>query len=428
MGRYSPTVLPDFGGEGFANDLARAFDSYDTRKRRTQQDRERTEDRARAAETSDLSYFEHGGRRGTPPVERGRTVELPAEPNIPTSLDFSFDRQTPAAGPLDEDAFGQGFAQELASAGPSARANRQASPLETPQDFSTPARGLPAQRHPGAFDPNTRSFGGSPAQFQTAARAASRSVDLGPTGRYTPIDDSHYIDESATPSAERQADRLTQMQVAAAFRDNDIRTRNEGALSLEQLRQQGRQQLRDKINSAQVTQILMRGEQQGKNQAAHDSRVTTRQVSIGARPATAGQREANAMKAAEGVIAASQGDYNAAVDWLENTQEGGSAKTAGLERRHLYAALGKYEQNVTNRAVSLQTGTMGVEPAKAVENVTTTRSTVRGGKDPKSTPTASAAATDAAAREAWASKNPPTAGETREQYKARYEASKKPKP
>lgn len=395
--RYGPGVLP----ESLDLDLgavARAFmagrDRKHARRREQQHDVERGEDRARTRESHDLNYYERGGRRGTPPADRGHTVEFPPEPNFPSFGEAL--RVAEAAPPepdvLDPASFGPALGKAFRTMGPRGgpSAPMEPSPLEAPVELMGSPMGapggsaggsestaIPATRHPGAFDPATRTFGGSPMQMAVTAAhtrpgaaggpGGGRRVDLGPTGRYTTIDDSHYIDELATPAAERAADREGQMNLASALRILEIGARGEQASGLEEQRQKNRLELRDRINAGNIAGILKRAE-------------------AGGRPATAGQVEANANKAADGIIAAAQGDYNKAKDWLENTEEGRDFAKHGLARRHLLAAFGRYETATTTRATMQQTGPLGVPPADAVRNVQQTRTEVRGSKEPALTP------------------------------------------
>lgn len=224
MGRYSPTIVPDFGGEGFSDALARAFEQRDLRKRRETLDDERR--KQQRIENAGRGVFE-----GPLPPDPGNTsITLDRPATVPPDLDLAhaFDPHAPAsapASPLDSENFDAALSTEFARGGPTgspfrgAGTGQPASPLQEQPDFSQQSRGMPAPIHPGAFDPATRTFGGSPAQFAAAQQhtertqsrtpdaAPGRSVNLGPTGRYRRIDDTHYIDETATPEARQAAAR-----------------------------------------------------------------------------------------------------------------------------------------------------------------------------------------------------------------------------
>lgn len=360
---------------------------------------------ARATDAFDEQEYEHGFRRGEVPIS-------PALQSIYNSM---------------------GGFQGSGAAGDPVRASRAAIPdVGLTHSTSAPS----AQAASAGIDANG-----------LAAALRDRTMTLRPprepmpgafdgTGfsgitrpRFEQVKDGLYVDNTATPRAEAARDRSAQTRAAADYRRGDIRARGDeaadlerarqgGREDLERLKQQGREKVRDKIDAAGVNAIVLKE----KERAAR-----------GGTAATEGQRETNAMKVAAGIIAANDGDYNAATDWLTNTEEGQSAANAPgvkLERRHLYAALGTYEKSLTDRAVSLQTGVMGAQPGVAAGNVKRTRTAVSTGDAPRMTPkgaTPPPPPSDAEARAAWASANPPQPNETREQYQARYQSSKKAK-
>lgn len=289
MGRYSPTVHPepiDFGG--IAEAFLSSLDRRRQRKREEKDDAEDQQDREEVDLDRRIRRSQLGVREGTPPADDGYTATIPGPPDIPESLDFDVAPRRPAPmSPLEDESFGQALAQELATGGPMPRAAGGAGSGRSPLQESPT---LPAQLHPGAFDPATRTFGGSPLQLATAIQALQsggrealqgRQVNLGPTGRYTQIDDDHYIDETATPSAERHADRMTQMEMAAAFRERDIGLRGDEREEIERLRQTGRAETQG-----------TRDDRADRRSEAHDTRVTSRtRESDRTRASTANQRE-----------------------------------------------------------------------------------------------------------------------------------------
>jgi hypothetical protein len=288
MGRFSPTVLPDYGTDALAAAFARTLDTVDRRRRQSKLDTEHAEDRARAKEMQDLSFYERGGRRGAPPAEDARSVTLPGEFDIPDTLDFGLGptRTPAAASPLETDAFSEALGRELQRGGPTGSGARAStSPLTTAPNFSDAAPSntrTPASRHPGAFDPASRTFGGAPAQFATTAAAAksrrpdpwstaggARTESLGPTGRYTVMDDDHYIDETATPAAERAAEREQQTLLSAALRGDDVLQRATQQIALERARQEGRIEAQRERDGAAATRS-----------SEHDQRIAALQKEL----------------------------------------------------------------------------------------------------------------------------------------------------
>jgi hypothetical protein len=446
MSRYGPqSVTPNLSGPLLADALSSIGTAIGERRRRRQVEADRAvRDREQAA-----ADYGRGIRTGTPPSEDVR-IGLPdvnaGLAGVPSSADLSRELRggdsihntleappAPANNPLTTLPSNADLSRSLRGAPSGTSAPATAAPADNPMaeyfpglsdailNQSIPQRpasvlnDTPAADardnaivHPGAWDAATRSFGGGPLQMATAERHANagRTITLPSSSpRYAPLDESHYLDTFHTPEAERDRDRQSQAELAAELRRMDIAARGNQALTLEDRRQQGRVNLRDRINSSQILGILTRGDVQATNdaardtrrgdqQAAHDARVTTRQEALGQRPITATQREHNAITAADGVIAASNGSYDDALDWLRNTDEGQAAAGAGLQPRHLYAALGKYQNLTTSQAISLERGTMGQEPVGAVGSVRTTRDIVTGKGKPGSTPSKPAGSTD----------------------------------
>jgi hypothetical protein len=300
MSRFSPSVAPepiDLGA--VAQAFAQMKDRRRQRKREDQLDVEHAEDRGRAREAQDLAYYDRGGRRGKPPAEDARTVTLPGEFTLPNTLDFGVGDTPAASSPLDPDAFSEALGRELQRGGPTGSAPpASTSPLTTTPNFSDVTRDTrtPASRHPGAFDPATRTFGGGPAQFATTAAAANsrrpdpwsaaggaRTEQLGPTGKYTVIDDNHYIDETATPAAERAAQREQETLLAAALRGDDITQRAQQQITLERERQEAR-----------LAAQTAREDAAAKQSAEHDRRIADLQKELAdLRAHTAGTRDAD---------------------------------------------------------------------------------------------------------------------------------------
>jgi hypothetical protein len=393
VSRYGPSVLPQ------SFDLSQLSDAFlEGRDRKRRRRRDDATD-ARAQESHDLEYYERGGRRGPTPDEPSRRVTIPGAPDIPETLDFGTDddvQDPPSArSALLPGSFDAALMAELTRGGPTGSGADQGfrtplTPQLQDQGFRKPS--TPAQRHPGAFDPATQTFGGSPLQMavtagSAAAKRGEQQIDLGPTGRYTTIDDNHYIDEFATPRHERAQDREAQLALSAAFRSSDITQRGDAAIALETLRQQGRQNLRDRMSAAALAAIQARGVEQRRTNEA-DPRPGRRAAAGGAggvKPQTGNSREANAIRMADGVVSAAGGSYDAAVEWLESTEEGRSAQLNGLEKRHLYAALGKYLNAATDAATRMQTGASALEPEEAVQAQAQTRAAIAGRSQAKGT-------------------------------------------
>jgi hypothetical protein len=233
VSRYSPGVLPSYG-KPFTQALADAFDDFEQTRRRRLDDAGKATERAAAKERGDLEYYERGGRRGAvPDDDHGVTLNLPDVANAfragpPASLPGVGTGNALTAPPPPAEP----FALDPQMVASSLRTGAGRTP-STSDPGNAPARsgaanemlGMHAATHPGAFDPTTRTFGGlgldratgTPApDFLSGAPATdsgstvARSVQLPPIGRYTRIDNSHYIDELATPRAEQERSRLEQ--------------------------------------------------------------------------------------------------------------------------------------------------------------------------------------------------------------------------
>lgn len=385
MSRYGPGVLPQgFDARGIVDALLRGVNTtrgiQDDRRQRTRQDAadERLQD------LYDLQFHERGGRYGEAPFTAAD--ELADEPLPRTSVTSS---APPVHDPAGEargiDVAGLStIAQDLTAL----RGSGPAAPAPTPGEF-IPGQGFAGLSRP-RFEPRYE-------QVRPEIPGQQRGI---------------YYDREESPAGIARADRAATREDNQAARAHEIGLRSTAAANLEGMRQRGRLELRDKINQAGILAIQTRGAEQRRTDVARGSTAA-------GRGQTANSREANALKIAEGVIVAAGGKYDDAVDWLENTPEGQDAAKNGLAKRHLYAQLGRFIAGTTKQAVSLQTGTMGVDPEKAVQQVETTRDRVSAGAR------SAAAPPDAAARDAWSKANPPLAGETLDQYRARYEASKK---
>lgn len=353
MSRYSPTVLPQ-GNDALARALEELAGTFDVARERRRQERAD----ARAEDAFDLDFYKKGGRRGTMPGEPTRASTSAPPARAPD--DFDVVTQFPPAGgggggrPDDFDVVSTESGMDVASLGEVfTELNRR-----PPMTSSAP-------QSPGAFVPGQGFAGVSRPRFEQIRPSRPGREGL-------------YFDRELSPEGEARADRQATREDNQAARAHEIKLRAEetrrtegdrqsGRLALEQLRQEGRNALRDKINAAGIVQIKARGEQQRQTNAAKPGAGST------VRPQTAGQRESNAMKMADGVIQAANGSYDDAVDWLTNTPEGQSAGTNGLEKRHLYAALGKYIKGTATEAGRLQTSAGLYTPEESTDMVQKTR-------------------------------------------------------
>lgn len=365
MSRYGPQVLPsgvnplavalDRLSQGWMTGVDRARTSEDRTIAASERERaHQREDVAdtRAADAFTEGEYEHGFRRGEAPIS-------PALQQVYASMG-GFEGSGQPGDPI--------------------RAGRGALP-DVGLTPSTPT--------PRAPTPGVRSGTGASTGIDTEALAEMfrdgmvRPVKPPTPGSYVEGQGFHgvttprfeqvrpdlYYDRDQSPAGERRADRDAQLRAAADYRRGDIRARGDEAKDLERLRQSGRMAVRDKINAAGATNIMLREQQRAER---------------GGAAMTSGQREANAMKSADGIIGASNGNYDDAIDWLTNTPEGQAAAKAGLEPRHLYSALGKYIGQTTAAATRLQTGPAGLEPGESTAAVATTRNKVSAGtRSPK---------------------------------------------
>jgi hypothetical protein len=98
-----------------------------------------------------------------------------------------------------------------------------------------------------------------------------------------------------------------------------------------------------------------------------------------AKQMTGNMLETSMEKAAQGLIAQTNGSYDDAEAFLNNTVEGKALRDAGLKPQHLLYARAQYVNGATNQAVRLQSGAAGLAPTKAVDAVRMTRNLVGGG-------------------------------------------------
>lgn len=199
---------------------------------------------------------------------------------------------------------------------------------------------------PGAYVPG-QGFAGVP----TSRFAQPRPVRLPSGGFYD-------------PSLDGQARR------------EEIALRGNQALTLEGERQKGRETLRSSINNNNLVGITLRALLAGENDAAsdardaargeaHDNRVTNRVNAPGGAGGDKPAAEANRMRVGAAVVAALNGSYDGAVDWLKNTPEGRAAAARGLREDHLFAGLGTYIDNQQRLSVDLQRGVTGMHLGEA---------------------------------------------------------------
>jgi hypothetical protein len=373
MSRYSPTVL-ETPGYSLGQALLEGVDSFRAERRQKKADQQRDEDRELDRRTKEIGHAKEGFRPGTAPVDAPDPADMGdalAVDEVPSSIRQG--RMTPRnlqpAPTFDPRALAQEFESPELEQLPAAMTTNRPELFKGPM-MAPPAPAPAAATHPGAFNPGTRSFG------PPAAAAAPPAPS-----RYTPVDGG-YIDEEATPRAESARDRAFQLQLAGEMRRGDIQERGQQQTSLEDQKQAGRVTLRNSINdnrlvnTALAALLRMQGQEQhdtraGAQSREHDNRVGARGGSGGGAGA-ANARERNAMTLGERIIEASNGSYDNAVDWLENTDEGRAAAANGLSRQHLYAGLGSFMKNQQRLATGMQSGG-AMDASEATAATTSTR-------------------------------------------------------
>lgn len=301
MGRFSPTVLPT-AQPSFTQMLEKGFDQFLQARaaRNAQQTAQRSADDAHVSQQA--KYVDEGGRFGAAPVETGVDISVPANAferftprddvfSAPSSSDLARGLRGEAA-PLRA---GQGdFTPPSGSEWSTALRGTPNATAPTGTDFDpsfrirTPELTPPASTgtqptaaaplmpsrsgalHPGAFDPETHTFGGTPqraaadaarAAAATAAQAPATVTHLAAPGRYVQVDPGHYTDLTMTPAGQRMADREAQRELSAALLGQRLDTQRTIA--------------GDKIN-ATATNL----ETKGTQAAAHDDRTTDRQLGV----------------------------------------------------------------------------------------------------------------------------------------------------
>lgn len=269
MSQYSPTVLPESYGTDWGPRIAQALLGLEERKRQDGLDKEAQLDR-------EIRRQAAGVRTGTAPTESPTTVTVADVPTFAAPDPAALGRVLSGGGMVEQNGitglppgsghvFGDG--SDLGrpdfrppASGDLAAALREPSrsmPQPAPQGalaapaavhgqsqmFSGPLAGqgdeqdqMPlrnrAQTHPGAFDPESRTFGGSPLQQAMAAQHAGvtpspiaspgRTVTLPNSNpRYRQLDEGHYVDENATPAAQREREMRAQVEFERALRGED---------------------------------------------------------------------------------------------------------------------------------------------------------------------------------------------------------------
>lgn len=243
MPYYGPRVLPETPGtdawRGVVDGakLASELQRQDRLDKETQLDRE-------------IQRQQQGVRRGTAPAEGPTSVTVPDVPTFGAPDPATLGRvlsgglgpaaphaTPPFAAPSDGDwtrgigAGGRMVEQNGITGVPSTSTGHvfgDGSDLGSPGQ--APRRDQ-AQLHPGAFDPTTRTFGGSPLQQQIAQQhAAGRGAVASPgrtvalpnsNPRYAQLDEGHFVDNLHTSAAERERERMDQAEFQRSLRGED---------------------------------------------------------------------------------------------------------------------------------------------------------------------------------------------------------------
>jgi hypothetical protein len=156
-------------------------------------------DRNRQGFANALTDYNAGVRNGPIPNE----MVSEAEPDPPTGNDRFATMLAGEPRPLTPPTYEPPTQPEHAMPGDQFAQMLNTVP-STPR--SAAATGAPSEdrvhaaTHPGAFDPATRQFGGSPLQQATAAQHVNAR-----SSRYVPLDEGHYLDTTATPEARNRA-------------------------------------------------------------------------------------------------------------------------------------------------------------------------------------------------------------------------------
>jgi hypothetical protein len=177
MGRFSPTVRPDYYGPRY-NEISEAFEFLYNAKRQAEYDKMAKERHGQRQRAGDVEAWESGWREGEPV---GQAPPLPADQGGPTINEGGgIQRGTPRI-------------ETPVSAGPAPQRAQQPSISLLPHQLPGAVGGVP-----GSFDPAT-------GEFQ----------------KYVPLESGGYLDPSQTPTARsrreaEEARRALEAAVAAA--------------------------------------------------------------------------------------------------------------------------------------------------------------------------------------------------------------------
>lgn len=235
MSRYSPTVLPQARRSpmGMFGD---AIEQYYGARQAFRGQKEHEEDRA-------YLDYERGVRRGPIPGEADRTLDVTPQSTegfspvsnddwaraihgnytrddrqrntlggTPGSSEFSVALQgrPEPARPQVNRTWLPPDSQDIAGS----REDTPPAPTMPPAAPAGPTR-IGGAAHPGGFDPNTHTFGGTPqrhAADQLMPPARQVQTFSGPTGRYMPLTKDRYLDTEATPEARASRAKMAEFE------------------------------------------------------------------------------------------------------------------------------------------------------------------------------------------------------------------------
>lgn len=420
MSRYSPTVQP-YVGTTLTEQIAQAFDDAIALRDAKEERKANRAERGERLRFDKATAIDKGLRYGTPPATGpGRTITIPGSAAIP-SFEDGFRRavgaepQGPPPSALDPRAFDAALQDELVRGGPPGSEMERDVPPPTNRELERgkpSVLGQPAQlgpvRHPGAFDPSTGQFGG----------AGGRTIQLRDPNadRYVPIDDQSYVDLEQTPAAETARNREAQLTMSSNLRGQNAR-------DLEDQKQRGRQALSAQVARSNMVRDWHNAMYRDASSQAHDERGASAKATASSDSPAMTEKKYNAAADIVRATADADGklDVYRAIEWLENTAEGQQMATAGMTRADLIVGFGRASGVDAKTGAALTQGVTGSRPSEAGGDVAKVRASGRAtAVDVRSS--------DEKGKADWAKANPPLAGETREQYKARYEASKGKKP
>jgi hypothetical protein len=216
MGRYSPPAyVTDRSGELLAQALEQATSGFVGGIERGRERKRQSALDADGALDRKVRLYDAGVRPGQAP---SGDISLPG---IDTSADLSFPTGSELARHLS-------IGDASSSAPPAGTGDRLASALPTPPittnrpatfdgGFSRPSSPSPAPAapapigHPGAFDPSSGAFRDGKGVPKIAGKPVA--VIHNPD-RYAQIDDTHYIDRTATPEARAEASQYRGQELA----------------------------------------------------------------------------------------------------------------------------------------------------------------------------------------------------------------------